>query len=293
VNRAIVLLVLAWALSACGTDEEAATSNGDTASVATVNGTVISMDNVARRAEADQTSPRVALNALIDEELLYQFSVTEGFVPSGDRALDLKRLAVHAILRDVVEHEVQPETLDPDVLRTNCEAVAASRTPPALRIASVVSVPYGQESRTAPEAQAIAGRICDRLAAAETIDSLRTTLGGNLPEDVILDDAGNFRENESDTLRGIIYGLQEVGAVSPPFEAGGFMICARLEGIQQSEPVTVDAVEDEVRQDFLRHERTALVVRLAQAAESMHGVRRYEANINRAFALELDTEALP
>ena len=90
-NRAIVLLVLAWALSACGTDEEAATSNGDTASVATVNGTVISMDNVARRAEADQTSPRVALNALIDEELLYQFSVTEGFVPSGDRALDLKR----------------------------------------------------------------------------------------------------------------------------------------------------------------------------------------------------------
>jgi len=288
VNRAGALLLAGCALSACGDSAANHAGHSDSPAAAEVNGRVISQRAIIERAETEEISPRAALDALIVEELLYQFSIAEGFAPANDHALDVKRLAVHALLREVVEREVNTETLDPAVLQEQSEALAAARSRPALRIASVVSVPFGPDSRSAGAAEAIAEQIFERLEAAETLDSLRATLGGDLPEDTMIQADMNYRENAEDTLRRVIYGLPQVGAVSEPFRAGDFMICARLENIHESQPVSAQAVQEEVRRDYLRHERMALLVRLAQAAESQFGVVRHEAIIDRAFALELE-----
>ncbi len=292
-SRITTALLALSTLYACSEGPAYHTIRDPSSTVAVLNGTTLSTHDVVERATQEGISPREALDLLIEEELLYQHSVVEGFSPSHQHSVDTKRLAVHALLREVVEQDVRLDTLDETVVREQSAAVAESRSTPEVRSASVVRVPFGDDSRPRPLALEVARHACERLASAETIDSLRSMRGNDLPQDTVIQDAQEFRSGAEGPLQGTIFALAEVGAVSSALEQDASFVCARLESVQAASTVAPHSVADEVRQDYLRHERTSRVIELAQAAERRFGVERHEDNIEVALSLSLEDPAAP
>lgn len=289
-----VLILLCAVTAACGesTGEAEETLRSETA-VAHVNGVAIEEGEVLSRAQTNGLSAREALSEMVDEELLYQLSLSEHGGEAADLSLDEKRLAVHALMHRVIEAEVTVEGLDVDIIQEQSRLVAEARSVGEVRVATVLSVPFGSRTRSRGDAEGLSRELCGRLMAGEASESLRGSVGTTIPDDVMVQEDENFQETTEDPIAGMVFGIRAVGNVSEGDEVGDFTVCARLERIIEGTRVLTTDVEEEVRRDYLRHQRLRRVVLLAEGAAERFGVERFEENIDFALTLDLNLEAGP
>jgi len=278
----IVLISLSMACGDEGTVARPAESSADQIIAVHVNDVPIPVEDVVRQMQVNEQSARAAIDALVDEALLAQHAQGLGFGDLERNELEFRRLAVHTLMSRVVEGEVTPESLDPEVLEREARSVADARVRPGDRWCDLFRIGRDEEGAL-EEAEAVRVRWGSE-DAGETVVPESLSVGSverNVPYDP---------SNSGDAVVRAVYELNAIGDVTDTLRSGGDFVVAKLVRLEPDGELGVDDVREEVRDMYLNHERTQRLLRLVQEAESRFRVVRNEELIDSTVA-ELSIES--
>jgi hypothetical protein len=251
--------------------------------VATVDGTPISAADVAAEARRTGKSPREALDALIDLEVLAAQAQKSGLAGAPDVDDAGRRAAVRAYLHARFETEFTPADISEADVQTAFDRSGAYFNHPELADVSYLLVQVPQGASPAEEARALAAaftlrHMADTQAAAHALDDtsfrgLATALPDPQSLNIIAQQIRTPRDGYTEEpFAAAAFSMTQPGDLAGPVRSTYGWHILRLNERVPVLTTTLAQAEPEIRQKIFPAEQTAAFQRFYQGLAARHQI---------------------